>query len=706
MHKIINGSSIDMGTCYYPEHWPQELWSSDLDRMKAVGIETIRIAEFSWSLVEPEEGKFTFEFWDRFMDLARENGMQVIFCTPTATPPAWMSYDYPEILNTDMDGHAYTHGARRHYNYNSPVFRAFTERIVEVLAQHYGSHPSIIGWQLDNEFNCENSEFYSDSDSKAFREFLQKKYDGSLERLNEAWGCSFWNQQYTQWQQVDVPRRTNSNTVNLHRVLDYRRFISESVLSYAKLQADILRKYIKEDDFITTNGIFANIDWNCLTEESLDFVTYDSYPNFAYCLADYKPEEPFKDRWWSKNLTEIRAISPHFGIMEQQSGANGWNSRMEAPSPKQGQMTLWAMQSIAHGADYVSFFRWRTCTFGTEIYWHGILDYSGRDNRRLAEVKRVYEKMQALKPMAGAKVVAKVAVLKDYDNIWDAMEDKWHSRVEAVSQDNLFYELQEHHTPFDYVYLPCEESYAGEERQRQLKMLLARLCEYKVIFYPHPSIMTKERAELLTAYVEQGGKLVFGCRSAYKDVNAKCVMDYLPALIGKLCGTDIPEYSFISPADGPIYVQWEDEILEAAVFTDMLRPVGEGAKVLATYPVNSSFSGEAALIGNGYGKGQCYYFGGAFGKGTVKAFLKKLEVIEPYGDVIELPKECELVVRQKEEKEYFFVFNYGNLATSFNLLEKMQELVGPYVETKKEQKCIGNQHIEAYGVRVFVRDIS
>lgn len=703
MHKIINGTSIDMGTCYYPEHWPEELWESDLDRMKAVGIETIRIAEFSWSLVEPEEGKFTFAFWDKFMALAQEKEMQVIFCTPTATPPAWMSYNYPEILNTDMDGHVYTHGARRHYNYNSPVFRAFTERIVEVLAEHYGQHPSIIGWQLDNEFNCENSEFYSESDSIAFREFLKKKYE-SLERLNEAWGCAFWNQQYTDWQQVDVPRRTNSNTVNLHRVLDYRRFISDSVCSYAKLQADILRKYIKPDDFITTNGIFANIDWNRLTEDSLDFVTYDSYPNFAYCLDDYKKEEPFKDRWWSKNLTEIRAISPHFGIMEQQSGANGWNSRMEAPSPKQGQMTLWAMQSIAHGADYVSFFRWRTCTFGTEIYWHGILDYSGRDNRRLEEVKQIHNKLQTLKPMAGAKVITRVAVLKDYDNIWDAAEDKWHSRVDRISQDNLFYELQESHTPFDYVYLPCEEVTASEERERQMKMLLAKLCEYEVIFYPHPSIMTNKRAQLLKDYVAQGGKLIFGCRSAYKDLNAKCVMDYLPALIGELCGTDIPEYSFISPADGPIHVQWGDEVLEAAVFTDMLRPVGEDAKVLATYPVNSSFSGEAALIGNHYGEGQCYYFGGAFGKGSVKAFLKKLGVIEPFAEKITLPKECELVVREKEGKQYFFVFNYRNMPASFELHEKMHRLEGSAVNGETTKECVGRQHIGAYGVRVFVRE--
>ena len=137
-------------------------------------------------------------------------------------------------------------------------------------------------------------------------------------------------------------------------------------------------------------------------------------------------------------MTETRSVSPVFGIMEQQSGANGWNTRMEAPTPRPGQITLWTMQSIAHGADYISYFRWRTCTMGTEIYWHGILDYSSRENRRIREVHDVYEKLQGMQELAGARYEAKVGVLKDYDNIWDAQLDVWHQRVDEASQKALF----------------------------------------------------------------------------------------------------------------------------------------------------------------------------------------------------------------------------------------------------------------------------
>ena len=160
------------------------------------GIEVIRVAEFAWSKVERTEGEFTYEFWDEFLDMAERIGMKVIFSTPTATPPAWLTNKYPEVLNADMDGNLYRHGARRHYNYNSPKYRELSARITRVFAEHYAKRPCIIGWQIDNEFNCELFEFYSESDTVAFRGFLQKKY-GTVDVLNEAWGTFFWNQTYT-----------------------------------------------------------------------------------------------------------------------------------------------------------------------------------------------------------------------------------------------------------------------------------------------------------------------------------------------------------------------------------------------------------------------------------------------------------------------------------------------------------------------------
>lgn len=678
--KLINGSSIDLGVCYYPEHWDKSLWAEDLERMLEAGIKTVRIAEFAWSLIEPREGEFTYDFFDAFLELAGEKGMQVIFCTPTATPPAWLTEKYLEVLNADMDGHLYRHGSRRHYNYNSPVYREKTRIIVEKSASHYGGNPAIVGWQLDNEFNCENDLFYSQSDTAAFRSFLQGKY-GTLAALNQAWGTVFWNQTYTDWEEVYVPRKTNTNSVNPHQVLDYYRFVSDSVNGYAKLQADIVRKYKKPEDFITTNGMFSNIDYQRMRKESLDVLMYDSYPDFGYALDGYNPEDPMKDRWWSRNLAEVRAVSPVFGIMEQQSGANGWNTRMEAPSPRPGQLTLWTMQSIAHGADYISYFRWRTCTFGTEIYWHGILDYSGRENRRLKEVREVSAKLGKMQELAGAKYVAKVGIVKDYDNIWDARLDRWHARVDSVSQNALFVVLQQTHTPFDYVYL---ENHQDAESLRQ----------YDLLFYPHASILTGERMKVLEDYVAAGGRLVMGCRTGYKDLNGKCVMDYLPGLAARLTGTDIPEYSFAAPDEGRITVEWEGAEFEAAVFHDLLAPVGEDAQILGTY-TSGTYAGTPVLIRNRFGKGEAYYFGGAFGEDTVRVLLEKLGAAEPYEEIISLPEGCELALREKEGRRYLFVLNFLSEPAEIHIHTRLYNLLEQREET-------GRQTLEKYGVRIFL----
>ena len=146
--SVLNGQRLVMGTCYYPEHWPETLWKEDLQRMLDTGIEVIRIAEFAWSKVEPVEGTYTFDFFDRFLDLAEEVGMKVIFCTPTATPPAWLTEKYPEVLNADIKGNLFRHGMRRHYNYNSPIYRNFCAQITEKFAAHYAGRKCIMDGRL------------------------------------------------------------------------------------------------------------------------------------------------------------------------------------------------------------------------------------------------------------------------------------------------------------------------------------------------------------------------------------------------------------------------------------------------------------------------------------------------------------------------------------------------------------------------------
>ena len=671
---------LSLGTCYYPEHWNKNFWREDLQRMKENGIFTIRIAEFAWNKLEPKEGEFTYEFFDEFLDLAEEEKMNVIFGTPTATPPVWLTEKYPEVLNCRMDGTPFYHGMRRHYNYNSPIYQELSARIVKKAAKHYGKRSCIVGWQIDNEMNCEVDEFYSESDTLAFREFLKKKYK-TLDALNEAWGTIVWNQTYTSWKEIYVPRTTIHNSTNPHQTLDYYRFVSDSAIRFCKMQADILRKYKKPEDFITTNGIFGNLDNHKMQDECLDVMTYDSYPNFAYCLIeDPKHSDDLNDRKWSRNLTEVRSICPHFGIMEQQSGANGWNTRMEAPAPKPGQMTLWTMQSIAHGADYISFFRWRTATVGTEMYWHGILDYDNRDNRKLAEVNHIWKRTKAISEMTGAEYKAAFALVKDYDNVWDAQVDVWHERLAKKSEKEIFAASQINHTPMDVFYL--KDSTEVEE-----------LLKYPVLIYPHALILMKKRVKVLKEYVKAGGCLIIGARTGQKDKNGHCVMEPMPGLLTNVSKSDVKEFTFIGPADDAVSMDWNGQSLETGIFNDILAAAGEKAHVLAKYTSNY-YEGRPALIETKAGKGKVLHFGGTFTRTNVKAFLQYAGILDPYEDLVELPEECEIAVREKDGKQYLFVLNYSSKPRSIVLKRCVLDL-----DSREEVQ--GNISLAAYGTKVY-----
>lgn len=672
-------NAMTLGVCYYPEHWDNRIWESDLERMLDAGITVIRIAEFAWNLIEPEEGIFTYEFYDEFLDLCSEKGMKVIFGTPTATPPAWLTEKYPEVLNASKDGILYRHGGRKHYNYNSAIYQKLSARIVEREAEHYGKHPAIVGWQIDNELNCETCEFYSEADSLAFREFLREKYS-TLDALNKAWGTVFWNQTYTDWNQIYVPRPTVNKGINPHMHLDYFRFLSDSTLKYCGMQAEIIRRYRKPGDFIMTNGMFWNVDNHKMEKECLDVYTYDSYPSFAFGLdRDPKTADDLNDRKWSMHLSEVRSICPHFGIMEQQSGANGWTTRLEGPAPRPGQLTLWAMQSVAQGADFISFFRWRTCTVGTEMYWHGILDYDNRDNRKLLEVKNFYHKFKTLDPVCGAENVAAFALIKDYDNEWDTEVDAWHNRLRTASEKEIFIASELSHTPYNVLYMN-DENFADE------------LSAYPVAVYPHPVIMDESRAAVLEEYVRGGGLLIIGCRAGYKDMNGRCVMMPQPGLLQPLTGTDVRDFTFTSPAEEAVWAEFGGNRIDMPVFNDILTPL-EGTKVLAAYK-NSYYAGAAALTEHCLGKGRTIHLGSTFSRENMKQLFEYTGILEPFKDVIEAPETVEVVMRRKEGKSYLFVLNFQSEEVEYTL---KREAVLMYTGEKYIGKCC----LKAYGTAVY-----
>lgn len=680
MKNSIQLPELTLGVCYYPEQWDEQLWKEDLQRMKEHGIYIIRVAEFSWTLMEPKEGQFDFSFWDRFLKIAEVEKVKVIFCTPTATPPAWLTKKYPEVLNADGDGHLLQHGMRRHCNLTSPKYLELCGNLVKKMGEHFNRYSCVMGWQIDNEINCEIHDYYAESDQQAFREYLKEKYQ-TLDSFNEAMGTVFWNQTYTEWEEVYLARRSPSGlgAANPHLLLEQKRFVSQAAIHFIAHQALILRK-TSENRFITTNGIFPDLDYQKLLEKGIDFICYDNYPNFAY-QAGRKADKKYdlKDRNSSFNLARVRSISPIFGIMEQQSGPGGWNSRMLQPAPKPGQMRLWVWQAIAHGVDFVSFFRWRTACAGTEIYWHGLNDYSNRPNRRLTELKQIYQEMTTVNrlsvDLAGCPYEAGVAILTDYDNTWDGESDIWHGPLRDFSMDGWFRALQHDHIPFDFVDFRDETD-------------VEVLSHYKLVIYPHAVILNSERVNKLKGYVDQGGTLIMGCRTGLKDIYGRCPMDAMPGPATELLGAQVVDFTNIGPYDQQELMEWEGEQAEAPVFNDILEALPEAD--IKGYFVHNYYDGCPALISKEYGKGTTWYFGAGFSEDMAKLFLKKLEIQSPLQTIAEIPPEVEVAIRG----DILFLLNFAEVPKDIVMREKHVEIL-----TGKEK--LGKCMIEPYGVWLF-----
>ncbi|MFC5449415.1 beta-galactosidase [Paenibacillus aestuarii] len=709
MSKSIKLQALQLGVCYYPEHWPESLWEDDFRRMRELHMSVIRVGEFAWSIFEPEEGVFCFDLFDRALDLAHKYGLQVIMGTPTATPPAWLTQRYPEVLNVSQDGVTYQHGARRHYNYSSPKYRELCARITRELTEHYKDHPAIIGWQIDNELNCEINVFYAEADHQAFREWLQARY-GSLDELNQAWGTVFWNQTYTAWEQVHLTRPTVSDSPNPHQALDEKRFISDNAISFAKIQTDIIRE-TAPNQWITTNGMFGHLDSHELTEQLLDFFSFDSYPQFSTIFPGSE-DNPLLDRAWSLHLSGTRSISPNFCVMEQQSGPGGWVNRIEMASPRPGQMRLWTYQSILHGADMLLYFRWRTATVGTEIYWHGLNDYHNRPNRRIQEAAQVGRELAAVGgALAGTKFQADVAIVRDYDNQWDGELDKWHGPLTGMSERAWFKQLQAQHIPVDVIYMRSQTT-------------VEDLLRYRTLIYPHAAMMTADTAELLAKFVEQGGRIVFGARTGYKNKQGHCLMEPMPGPVASLCGVTVEDFTLVKGTVPAARLKWtdaepmaasapvsaeaailasasrpvsvEETVCWAEAFNDILQVENPDVETVAVY-ASEYYEGKPALTRRKIGLGEAWYYGAAFSEPVVGELVRRLGLKSPVEKWLVLPPQVELGIRAADRTEHVFLLNYGNTPAEIQLKQMTLDVLSGEMLNHTVQ-------LPPYGVMILLKE--
>ncbi|WP_062119258.1 beta-galactosidase [Aureimonas sp. AU40] len=410
-----------LGVCYYPEHWPEEMWAEDARRMAETGIGFVRIGEFAWSRLEPRRGAYTFDWLERAIETLGRAGLKVVLGTPTATPPKWLVDEMPDMLPVGEDGRVRGFGSRRHYDFSHEGYRAECARIVEALARRFGEHPSVAAWQTDNEYACHLTALsYSEAALKGFRDWLGRKYQ-SPDALNRAWGNVFWSMEYASFEEIELPNVALTEPAPAH-VMDFRRYSSEAIVSFNRLQADIIHRFSPERDVIHNfMGRTLSFDHFDLGAD-LDVSSWDSYP--LGFLDQWAHREPgFKAAFARAGDPDLQALhhdlyratsNGRWWIMEQQPGPVNWAPHN--PVPRDGMVRLWTWEAFAHGAEVVSYFRWRQAPFAQEQMHAGLLRPDSQPAPGHAEAAAVAREIAGLDlPMPGR---ADVAILFDYPSAW------------------------------------------------------------------------------------------------------------------------------------------------------------------------------------------------------------------------------------------------------------------------------------------------
>ena len=409
-----------LGVCYYPEHWPEDRWETDAAQMVANGLSWVRIGEFAWSLMEPQEGVFDWAWLDRAVETLGKAGLKVIMGTPTATPPRWMVDKLPDMLPVDAEGRVRKFGSRRHYDFSHMGYREEARRIARLMAERYGKTPHIAAWQIDNEYDCHDTTLsYSDAARTGFQDWLAQRYQ-STDALNRAWGNVFWSMQYDSFDQIDLPNLTVTEPNHPH-VLAFRRYSSDQVVAFNKVQAEELRKHTDAPLIHNYMGRITTFDhWKVGAD--LDIASWDSYP--IGFLSDRIEGTPKEKQFYLRQGHPDNQAFHHdlyravgrgrMWVMEQQPGPVNWAPYNPAPLP--GMARLWAWEAFAHGAETVCYFRWRQAPFAQEQMHAALLRPDAEPAPALAEAAQVAEELAAMPNVGTAK--ADVALVFDYESAW------------------------------------------------------------------------------------------------------------------------------------------------------------------------------------------------------------------------------------------------------------------------------------------------
>ena len=598
-----------IGVYYYPEAWPSNQWARDIANIKKLNLEFVHMGEFAWAFMEPQEGKFDFAWLDRNIQLCADQGLKVVLCTPSPTPPVWLSEKHPEILMVDANGRRMLHGTRQQGNWSSEVYRKYVGKIVDELGKRYGNDPRVWGWQLDNELSHYGKEpSYDDASQAKFRVWLKNKY-GTIDKLNEAWGTAFWSQVYQNFDQIRLPNSKELVAqINEHALLDSQRWFADETADYLRFQTGILRKYCGHRQWITSNfmHMFGAVN-PALMENDFEIVTWTHYPAHGNLN-----EGPLGFRLGGAAEMSFshdfhRSINGFEGLMELQPGQVNWGD--VNPQPYPGAIHLWIMRAFAANAKIVCTYRYREPLFGPEQYHSGLVGTDGitptpggeQYSQAAQEIALLRKNLQPDAKEPAAYAARRTALLYNVESRWDLDNHK-----QTVRWDTMEHILKQYRALKE---LGCPVDVITEDKD---------FNKYPFLVVPAVQLVDEQLVARWKNYAEQGGHLIITCRTGQKDRHGHLWEGPWAAPILDLIGAKIKFYDTI-PAPYSGNVSADGKTFNWTSWAEVLEPAA-GTTVVATH-ADQFYAGQPAAVTRALGKGTVTYVGVDSTSGDLEAQL-------------------------------------------------------------------------------------
>ncbi len=667
------------GADYNPDQWLAypEILEEDIRLMKLAKCNVMSVGIFSWSSLEPEEGRFDFSWMDALLDRMAANGIHVLLATPSGARPAWMSARYPEVLRVGANRVRNLHGVRHNHCFSSPVYREKVAIMNGKLAERYANHPAVIGWHISNEYGGECHCSYC---QEAFREWLQHKY-GTLDKLNAAWWTTFWSHTYTDWSQVESPAPHGEMYVHAMN-LDWRRFVTDQTVDFCAHEIRPLRT-ANPSIPVTTNFMFYYEGLNYWKfADLLDVVSWDSYPTW------HKQEDNVTQASRVAMMHDIvRSIKGKpWLLMESTPSSTNWQEVSKNKRP--GMHALSSLQAVAHGSDSVQYFQWRKSRGSSEKLHGAVVDHVGHERTRVfSDVKQLGETLDRLDAVVGTNVRAEAAIIFDWENRW-AVNDSQGPRNIGVKYEQT---VQQMYRPF------WERGVAVDVIDMEQDFSKYKLLVAPMLYMVRPGV-----GERIEQFVREGGTFVATYWSGIVDENDLAFLGGFPGPLRKTLGIWSEEIDGLHDHDSNGVVMADGNPLglsgmfEARELCDLIHL--EAAEALATY-ASDFYAGRPSLTVNELGDGKAYYIASrneqAFLDGFFGAIIdqagvaRALNVVLPYGVTAQ--------ARTDGETDYVFVQNFSEEEKTVALDN------AAYRDLLSGEQLGGELRLARYGVSILAR---